>query len=56
MDDKFEWVRVLVLLHQLEVDKPSGVGYGRTTGPIVPTSGRTLQDLLVESAIYVLRF
>ncbi len=41
IDDEFERVRILVLLHQLEVDKPFGPSYGRAA--FEPVSGRFKQ-------------
>src|ERR1700693_3660572 len=39
--DKFERVSILVLLHQLEVDKPFGICYGAVA--LEPVSGRFKQ-------------
>src|ERR1700733_2269210 len=41
VDDKFERVSILVLLHQLEVDKPFGICYGAAA--LEPVSGRFKQ-------------
>src|SRR5580700_8503563 len=40
-NDEFEWVRILMLFHQFEVDEPFGVSHGSAV--LEPASGRFKQ-------------